>query len=47
MEFKEIVNKARKVQKMYAELERTKYGQEWGGQQLMLGFMGDVGDLAS
>jgi len=46
MEFKEIVNKARKVQKMYAELERTKYGQEWGGQQLMLGFMGDVGDLA-
>ena len=46
MEFKEIVNKARKVQKMYAELERVKHRQEWGGQQLMLGFMGDVGDLA-
>ncbi len=46
MEFREIVQRATKVRAQYAELERKLYGAAWTNEELALGFVGDVGDLA-
>lgn len=37
---------ARGVRAQYAEFERARYGRTWTREELMLGFLGDVGDLA-
>ncbi len=34
------------VRTRYAEVERAGYGREWTTEEVMLGFVGDVGDLA-
>jgi len=39
-------NQARAVRSLYAAMEKHRYGREWNHEELMLGFMGDVGDLA-
>jgi NTP pyrophosphatase (non-canonical NTP hydrolase) len=46
MEFQELIQRARQIRARYAELERTKFGAEWTNEELALGFVGDVGDLA-
>lgn len=46
MEFKQITQRALEIRKKYAQLERTRTGREWSAQDLTLGFMKDVGDLA-
>jgi NTP pyrophosphatase (non-canonical NTP hydrolase) len=46
VEFAVLVERARSVRRRYAELERATYGREWSAEQLMLGFVKDVGDLA-
>src|SRR5258708_22890854 len=46
MEFSEIVRRALVVRDRYEELEKDRYGKAWTGEQLMQGFVGDVGDLA-
>ena len=46
MEFSEIIDKAKEVRNMYSQLEKEKYGKNWGTTQLMQGFVGDVGDLS-
>jgi NTP pyrophosphatase (non-canonical NTP hydrolase) len=46
MEFAEMVEKARLVRGRYAEVEARRYGRSWSREELMLGFLGDVGDLA-
>jgi len=46
MDFKTIIERARVIREKYAQLEKTNYGREWTGEELALGFMGDVGDLA-
>jgi len=38
--------RARGVREQYAELERARYGRSWTPEEVMLGFVGDVGDLA-
>ncbi|MBA3783041.1 MAG: nucleotide pyrophosphohydrolase [Nocardioides sp.] len=38
--------KARAVRAQYAEFEAARYGRAWTEEELMLGFLGDVGDLA-
>lgn len=43
--FEEVTSRALSVRKRYAELERRKYGSEWNGEELMLGFGGDYGWL--
>ena len=37
---------AREVRNRYAEVEHARYGRSWNHEELMLGFLGDVGDLA-
>jgi NTP pyrophosphatase (non-canonical NTP hydrolase) len=34
------------IRQKYDELNRAKRGVSWNGQQLMAGFVGDVGDLS-
>jgi NTP pyrophosphatase (non-canonical NTP hydrolase) len=46
VEFAVLVERARSVRRRYAELERATYGREWSAEELMLGFVKDVGDLA-
>jgi len=46
VEFADLVERARTVRRKYAALERERYGREWSGEELMLGFVKDVGDLA-
>jgi NTP pyrophosphatase (non-canonical NTP hydrolase) len=46
MELQEMQAKARAVRAMYAEVETDRYGRSWTAEEIMLGFLGDVGDLA-
>jgi len=46
MEFSQIVERAIAVRARYAEFERKHYGAHWTNEELALGFVGDVGDLA-
>lgn len=38
--------RARAVRFRYAETEAARFGRSWTHEELMLGFLGDVGDLA-
>lgn len=46
MEFIEMQAEARAVRARYAEAEAHRYGRCWTPEEIMLGFLGDVGDLA-
>jgi len=45
MEFQELTQRAIAVREQYAGLERAKYGRSWSGEEIAMGFVGDVGDL--
>jgi NTP pyrophosphatase (non-canonical NTP hydrolase) len=45
MEFRQLVDRALEIRRQYAELERSRCGRPWTGQEIALGFVGDVGDL--
>ena len=38
--------RARAVRSRYAEVEASEYGRSWTTEEIMLGFLGDAGDLA-
>lgn len=38
--------RARVVRSRYAEVEASRYGRSWSTEEIMLGFLGAVGDLA-
>jgi len=46
MEFQEIIARALEIRRKYAAMEEKCYGSSWTGEELALGFVGDVGDLA-
>lgn len=46
MEFQTLIDRAITIRSKYAALEKEQYGREWTGEELMLGFMKDMGDLA-
>lgn len=46
MRFDELERLALQLNDLYEQLEIKKYGRVWTTQELALGFMGDVGDLA-
>ena len=41
-----MVGMARVVRERYVGFEERTYGRSWSREELMLGFLGDVGDLA-
>ncbi|MCP3422529.1 MazG nucleotide pyrophosphohydrolase domain-containing protein [Nocardioides pinisoli] len=46
MDFQQMQERARRVRARYAEVEASAYGRSWTDEEIMLGFLGDVGDLA-
>jgi NTP pyrophosphatase (non-canonical NTP hydrolase) len=46
MNFNDLEASALTLNDLYERLETKRYGRVWSTQELALGFMGDVGDLA-
>jgi NTP pyrophosphatase (non-canonical NTP hydrolase) len=46
MKFSDLEKSALKLNELYEQLEIKMYGRVWTTQELALGFVGDVGDLA-
>ena len=46
MNFSELEKSALQLNELYEQLETKKYGRIWTTEELTLGFVGDVGDLA-
>ena len=46
MNFSDLEKSARQLNELYEQLETKRYGRVWTTQELALGFVGDVGDLA-
>lgn len=44
--FKDLTDRAWRVRQLYAQLETHRYGRAWSAEEVALGFVGDVGDLA-
>jgi NTP pyrophosphatase (non-canonical NTP hydrolase) len=46
MDFKVLQTRALEIRRQYEKLEQQRYGRTWSNEELMLGLVGDVGDLA-
>ncbi len=46
MDFSSMTERALTIRQHYEAFEEKKYGRSWSTEELALGFMGDVGDLA-
>ena len=46
MKFSDLQQSALQLNELYERLEVKRWGRPWTTQELALGFMGDVGDLA-
>lgn len=46
MEFENLTRRALEIRRQYAELEKTRYGRAWTREEIALGLVGDIGDLA-
>jgi NTP pyrophosphatase (non-canonical NTP hydrolase) len=46
MEFQTLINRALDIRGRYEEKEKHLYGSAWTSEEIALGFVGDVGDLA-
>ena len=45
MEFSELADRARAIRQRYGAYEQARYGRVWTDEEIVLGFVGDVGDL--
>lgn len=46
MDLQDAIESAKELRALYAELETNTHGRAWTVEEIMLGFVGDVGDLA-
>jgi len=46
MNLEEAQKRSAEIRDLYSRLEERLYGRSWSTQEIMLGFLGDVGDLA-
>ena len=46
MHLEDIIARARHIRSLYEDYERETYGREWSTAEIVLGLMGDLGDLA-
>lgn len=46
MEIDSMAEQARSVRRRFVDFEQRRYGRSWTAEEVMLGFVGDVGDLA-
>jgi NTP pyrophosphatase (non-canonical NTP hydrolase) len=45
MEFSQLTERAMQIRRRFAKTEQAKNGRAWTREELMQGFVGDVGDL--
>jgi len=46
MEFQKIIDRSIEIRKQYEAKEKKLYDSAWTSEEIALGFVGDVGDLA-
>jgi NTP pyrophosphatase (non-canonical NTP hydrolase) len=46
MDFADLQARARAVRALYAEFEAQRHGRSWTTEEIFLGLIGDIGDLA-
>lgn len=46
MEFEQLMKRATEIRRQYEVRETQLYGSAWTNEEIALGFVGDVGDLA-
>lgn len=46
MDFQSIIDRGLEIRRLYEEKEKQLYGSPWTSEEIMLGLVGDVGDLA-
>jgi NTP pyrophosphatase (non-canonical NTP hydrolase) len=46
MDFQSLIERALTIRRLYEEKEKQLYGSAWTSEEIALGFIGDVGDLA-
>jgi NTP pyrophosphatase (non-canonical NTP hydrolase) len=46
MQFNDLIQRAMQIRAQYAALETARHGRAWTDEEIALGFVGDVGDLA-
>ena len=46
MEFQKLMEHAIEIRRQYEVKEKQLYGSAWTSEEIALGFVGDVGDLA-
>lgn len=46
MNIEDLTKRAMEISEKYDALNQAKYGSVWNEQQIMAGFVGDVGDLS-
>lgn len=46
MEFQKLMQRAIEIRHQYEAKEKQLYGSSWTNEEIALGFVGDVGDLA-
>jgi NTP pyrophosphatase (non-canonical NTP hydrolase) len=46
MDFQDVVNRAMEIRRLIETREKKLYGSPWTSEEIALGFVGDVGDLA-
>lgn len=46
MEFAQLIQRAIEIRNQYTKMEESRYGRSWTDEEIALGFVGDVGDLA-
>lgn len=46
MQFSDIITRAMQIRQLYNALEQARHGRAWTKEEIALGFVGDVGDLA-
>jgi len=46
MDFQSIIERGLEIRRLYEEKEKHLYGSAWTSEEVALGFVGDVGDLA-
>src|SRR5687767_791120 len=45
MDVSQLTDRAMQIRQRFAELERSRHGRAWTREEIMQGFVGDVGDL--
>lgn len=46
MEFQQVIDRALRIRQHYAAYEQRLYGRSWTTEELFIGMVGDMGDLA-